>query len=45
VADILGDQLALARWWPSVYLEVEEIAPARADGTGRRVRLHRGWLP
>src|SRR5262245_35369148 len=46
VADILGDPLALVRWWPSVYLAVEEIAPQRADGTGRRVRLHtRGWLP
>jgi len=46
VADILGDALALVRWWPSVYLAVEEIAPERADGTGRRVRLHtKGWLP
>src|SRR5262245_33854795 len=46
VADILGDPLALVRWWPSVYLAVEETAPERADGTGRRVRLHtRGWLP
>ena len=46
VADVLGDAPALARWWPSVYLAVEEIAPARADGTGRRVRLHtKGWLP
>jgi hypothetical protein len=46
VADILGDPLALARWWPSVYLAVDELAPARADGTGRRVALHtKGWLP
>jgi hypothetical protein len=46
VADILGDPLALVRWWPSVYLAVEEIAPPRTDGTGRRVRLHtKGWLP
>lgn len=46
VADILGDPLALARWWPSVYLSVEELSPARADGLGRRVRLHtKGWLP
>ena len=46
VADILGDPLALQRWWPSVYLSVEEIAPAREDGLGRRVRLHtKGWLP
>ena len=46
VADILGDPLALVQWWPSVYLAVEELAPARPDGTGRRVRLHtKGWLP
>jgi hypothetical protein len=46
VADILGDPLALARWWPAVYLEVQEIAPAGPDGLGRRVRaLTKGWLP
>ncbi|HKB09950.1 MAG TPA: hypothetical protein VKD69_04820 [Vicinamibacterales bacterium] len=46
MADILGDPVALVRWWPSVYLAVDEIAPPRPDGTGRRVRVHtRGWLP
>jgi hypothetical protein len=46
VADILGDPPALARWWPSVYLEVEELEPPDANGIGRRVRLHtKGWLP
>jgi hypothetical protein len=47
VADVLGDPLRLDIWWPSVYLEVEEIEPARAaGGVGRRVRLHtKGWLP
>ena len=47
VADILGDPLRLAVWWPSVYLKVEEIEPAKADnGVGRRVRLlTKGWLP
>jgi hypothetical protein len=46
VADVLGDPLSLARWWPSVYLDVHELRPADADGVGRRVRLHtRGWLP
>jgi hypothetical protein len=46
VADILGDAPALARWWPSVYLEVEELEPPDANGAGRRVRLHtKGWLP
>jgi len=46
VADILGDPVALARWWPSVYLAVDEIAPPRSDGTGRRAwLLTKGWLP
>jgi hypothetical protein len=46
VADILGDPLELPRWWPSVYLRVDEIRPPDANGLGRRVRLHtKGWLP
>jgi hypothetical protein len=46
VADILGDPLALARWWPSVYLRVDEVRPPDARGLGRRVRLETaGWLP
>jgi Polyketide cyclase / dehydrase and lipid transport len=46
VADVLGDALALARWWPSVYLDVQELRAPDAHGLGRRVRLHtRGWLP
>jgi hypothetical protein len=46
LADVLGDPLALARWWPSVYLDVEEIRPSDERGLGRRVRLHTaGWLP
>jgi hypothetical protein len=46
VADILGEPLALPQWWPSVYLGVDELAPAGPDGLGRRVRVHtKGWLP
>jgi hypothetical protein len=46
VADILGDAPALARWWPSVYLDVQEIDPPDASGLGRRIRvLTKGWLP
>ena len=46
VADVLGDPLSLARWWPSVYLRVEELRLPDARGLGRRVRLRtRGWLP
>jgi hypothetical protein len=43
---VLGDPIGLARWWPSVYLAVEELEPPNASGTGRRVRLFtKGWLP
>lgn len=46
VADVLGDPQALARWWPSVYLRVDEIEPPDARGVGRRSRLlTKGWLP
>jgi len=46
VADILGDPVALQRWWPSVYLDVKELVPPDARGVGRRVALHtKGWLP
>jgi len=46
VADVLGDPLALARWWPSVYLDVQELRPPDARGVGQRVGLHtKGWLP
>jgi hypothetical protein len=46
VADILGDPLELPRWWPSVYLDVRQLAPPGARGVGRRVALvTKGWLP
>jgi len=46
IADVLGDPLALARWWPSVYLDVQELRPPDARGVGRRVCLRtKGWLP
>jgi hypothetical protein len=46
VSDVLGNPVDLPRWWPSVYLEAEEIAAGAPDGVGRIVRLHtRGWLP
>ena len=46
VADVLGDPLALTRWWPSVYLDVRELRAPDARGLGRRVRLRtKGWLP
>lgn len=46
VADVLSDPRELSRWWPAVYLDVEEIAPGGESGVGRRVRLHtKGFLP
>ncbi len=46
VADILRDPLDLARWWPAVYLSVEELERPDGRGLRQRVRLRtRGWLP
>ncbi len=47
VAEVLGDPLALPRWWPSVYLEVREIAPGdTVTHVGRVIGLFtKGWLP
>ena len=46
VADVIGDPFALTRWWPAVYLRVEELEPPGSSGLGRRLRLlTKGWLP
>ena len=46
VTDILGDAGTLPRWWPSVYLTVEQLDPGNPDGTGKAFFLHtKGWLP
>ena len=46
VADILGDSSDLPRWWPAVYLRVEELEPPGPHCVGLRVRLlTKGWLP
>jgi len=46
VFDILSDAQDLARWWPSVYLEVQVTNPGDQDGVGKIVRLYtKGWLP
>ncbi len=46
VAAIIGEATDLPRWWPSVYLAVEEIVPGDEAGLGRRISLYtRGWLP
>jgi hypothetical protein len=46
ITDVLGDAPALARWWPSVYLTVREIAPGDDRGIGKVVDLWtKGFLP
>lgn len=47
VYDVLADPFGLARWWPSVYLEVKELAPPDPKtGAGRVIGLHtKGFLP
>ena len=47
VADVLGDPTGLARWWPSVYLDVKEVEPGDPEThVGRVVDLYtKGWLP
>ena len=47
VAEVLGDPLGLARWWPSVYIKVRALEPGDpATHVGRIIDLHtKGWLP
>ena len=46
VMPIIGNGLDLARWWPSVYLDVIELAPGDAQGVGKVISLYtKGWLP
>jgi hypothetical protein len=46
VADVLKKAAELPRWWPSVYLDVQELEPGDQEGVGKVVSLHtKGWLP
>lgn len=47
ITNLMADGPGLARWWPSVYLAVKEIAQGDPDtGLGREVDLFtKGWLP
>ncbi|MEM7111557.1 MAG: SRPBCC family protein [Chloroflexota bacterium] len=47
IAEILGDAPDLVRWWPSVYLRVDELEPGDPEtGIGKVVDLYtKGWLP
>ena len=46
VAEVLGQATGLVRWWPSVYLDVQEVEEGDENGIGKVVRLvTKGWLP
>lgn len=46
ITEILGNAPELARWWPAVYLSVQQLEPGDASGVGKVVRLYtKGWLP
>jgi hypothetical protein len=46
VADIIRNPRDLPRWWPSVYLAVQELAPPDTSGLRQHVRIRtKGWLP
>ena len=46
VSDILSNAPDLVRWWPSVYLDVQEIEPGDKNGIGKLVKLYtKGGLP
>jgi Polyketide cyclase / dehydrase and lipid transport len=46
IFDLISRPLDYPRWWPSVYLQTEELEPGDDQGIGRRIRLHtKGWLP
>lgn len=46
VFEILADATDLVRWWPAVYLEVQELQAGNERGVGKVVSLYtKGWLP
>ena len=46
ISEVLGDAAGLARWWPSVYLQVRVVEAGDATGVGKVVELWtKGFLP
>jgi len=46
ISEVLADAAGLARWWPSVYLDVNVLEPGDERGIGKVVELYtKGWLP
>lgn len=46
VFETIADAPALVRWWPAVYLDVQQVQPGDENGVGKVVNLYtKGWLP
>ncbi|GGJ37508.1 polyketide cyclase [Deinococcus roseus] len=46
ISEVLADAEGLARWWPSVYLQVKVLKEGAQNGVGKEVELYtKGWLP
>lgn len=46
ITAVLGDAEGLARWWPSVYLDVQVLATGEPSGVGKVVEVWtKGWPP
>ena len=46
VSRIISDAPSLVHWWPSVYLDVQQLEPGDEQGLGKVVSLYtKGWLP
>jgi hypothetical protein len=46
VYELIDDAAGLARWWPSVYLDVRVLEPGDGARVGQLVSLYtKGWLP
>lgn len=46
ITEIFSNSVELVRWWPSVYLNVQELAHGDERGIGQVIDLYtKGWLP
>lgn len=46
VFEVIGNAPDLMRWWPSVYLDVQQLEVGDERGVGKVVSLYtKGWLP
>lgn len=46
VFEVIADAPDLVRWWPAVYLDVQQVQPGDESGVGKVVKLYtKGWLP